>query len=380
MASLRRKPNSKYWIACFTLPSGRRAQRSTKTTDRKTAQRLADDFEKVARDRMTEAQARRVVSDIHQSITGKELRYLTVSSFIRKWIDSKHGTLADSSISDYENTTKEFLLFLGERAEAEMVYLTKEDIVAFRNQQAKRLAVATVNLRLKILSSAFGDAWREGLIEENPVAKVSRLKAESSQSSRRAFTIDELKLILTHSSGEWTGLILFGVYTGQRLGDLARLEWSNIDLDEKVLSMTTKKTGRRQILPIASSLLKWLLKRHEENPESEYIFPDAQSKINAMGKIGSLSNQFYKILTRAGLVADRSHKKKEEGDGSPKRAVSTISFHSLRHTATSLMKNAGVNSAIVQEFVGHQSKAVSQSYTHIASEALEAAAKVLPDL
>jgi hypothetical protein len=49
MAYLRRLPNSRYWIAGFNLPDGRRTQRSTKEKDRKAAiykitYRLADRF------------------------------------------------------------------------------------------------------------------------------------------------------------------------------------------------------------------------------------------------------------------------------------------------------------------------------------------------
>ena len=48
MASLRRFPRSPYWFACFTLPDGRRTQQSTKSTDRKEAQRIANKFEDAA--------------------------------------------------------------------------------------------------------------------------------------------------------------------------------------------------------------------------------------------------------------------------------------------------------------------------------------------
>ena len=48
MASLRRFPRSPYWFACFTLPDGRRTQQSTKSSDRKEAQRIANKFEDAA--------------------------------------------------------------------------------------------------------------------------------------------------------------------------------------------------------------------------------------------------------------------------------------------------------------------------------------------
>jgi len=44
------------------------------------------------------------------------------------------------------------------------------------------------------------------------------------------------------------------------------------------------------------------------------------------------------------------------------------------------MKSADVSPANVQEFVGHDSKAVSQTYTHFDTETLRRAADVLPHL
>ena len=63
-----------------------------------------------------------------------------------------------------------------------------------------------------------------------------------------------------------------------------------------------------------------------------------------------------------------------------KREQNEISFHSLRHTATSLLKSAGVSDAVAMEFVGHDSATVSRQYTHISTEALKHAAAKLPDV
>jgi hypothetical protein len=44
------------------------------------------------------------------------------------------------------------------------------------------------------------------------------------------------------------------------------------------------------------------------------------------------------------------------------------------------MKNAGISPAIVQEFIGHDSKAMSEHYTHIDLASLREAADAIPDL
>jgi integrase len=56
------------------------------------------------------------------------------------------------------------------------------------------------------------------------------------------------------------------------------------------------------------------------------------------------------------------------------------SFHSLRHTAVSLLKDAGIPDAVVVALVGHESSAMSHRYTHVAKEALAKAAKTLPEI
>lgn len=92
-----------------------------------------------------------------------------------------------------------------------------------------------------------------------------------------------------------------------------------------------------------------------------------------------LSRQFYDLMAGAGLVKNRTHKKTGKGR-SVKRTQNEISFHCLRHTATSLMKNAGISSAIVQEFIGHDSPEISANYTHIEMDAMRKAAESMPDI
>jgi len=53
-------------------------------------------------------------------------------------------------------------------------------------------------------------------------------------------------------------MILFGLYSGQRLGDIATLRWNNIDLAHGKLRFSTRKTGKTMILPLAEPLRKYI--------------------------------------------------------------------------------------------------------------------------
>jgi integrase len=57
-----------------------------------------------------------------------------------------------------------------------------------------------------------------------------------------------------------------------------------------------------------------------------------------------------------------------------------LSFHSLCHTAVSLLKDAGIPDALVMALVGHESAAMSHRYTQVGKEALQPATGSLPEV
>ena len=89
-----------------------------------------------------------------------------------------------------------------------------------------------------------------------PAMRVEKLhekqkQGDESKQARRPFTMEEIQKILSVADQEWKEIIFFGLYTGQRLGDLANLKWENIHLAEEELRFRTIKTNRYVILPLA---------------------------------------------------------------------------------------------------------------------------------
>jgi hypothetical protein len=74
MASITRKSNSPYWIACIKLPDGRRSQRSTKSRNRRDALRIALELEEATltaeKGRLSEKAARDTISAIYEIANG----------------------------------------------------------------------------------------------------------------------------------------------------------------------------------------------------------------------------------------------------------------------------------------------------------------------
>jgi integrase len=176
-------------------------------------------------------------------------------------------------------------------------------------------------------------------------------------------------------------MILCGLYTGQRLKDLAGLTWASVDLVAKEINFATSKTGRRQHLPIAKPLLAYLEALPSSDDPKAPIFPDLHKHAVKAGGSAVLSQQFHDLLAGAGLVTERDASKKSTGKGrSAARAKTEISFHSLRHSATSLLKKAGVSESVAMDLIGHDSAAMSANYTHTDDDARRAAVAKLPDI
>ena len=242
-----------------------------------------------------------------------------------------------------------------------------------------RYATRTANLYLKIIKMVFRSARLDGYLWQDPAEGVKTVKNREPL-TRRPFTLDELRAILAVADAEWQSLIKFGLYTGQRLSDLASLTWSQIDLSREEIRITTRKTVKPLLIPIAAPLREDLLSQPTgDNPKAP-VHPRAYAIIHAQnGRVGTLSNQFTELLVAAGFREPRDHQSRGIGRGG-KRVGMDTSFHSLRHTAVSLLKDAGIPDAVVMALVGHESAAMSHRYTHVGKEALSRAAQSLPEI
>jgi integrase len=424
MASLRIKDRSPFYFACFSLPDGTRTQRSTgvpiagvkradlaaletKLSDmldakvnitkekaapcqsilnakeaKRLAERVAFAFEDAAREGkaglLTEQKARKAIADVFSLANKGHMPSSSIRLFLDSWLKRKELEATEKTHQRYARVIELLLRFLGNRAGLDITHLTSKEIAAFREHLAKKLTVGTVNISIKVVRGALAQAKRDGLVDVNEGQRVTLLKRTKGL-ERRPFTLGELKRILEAANEEWRGMILVGLYTGLRLSDVATLTWANLDLRREEIRVTTSKTGRRQILPLAQPLLKHLTELPAGDDSAAPLFPSAHAARQRSQYGGTLSNQFYNILVTAGLAKKRTHESKGKGRDA-KRELGVLSFHCLRHTATSLLKNAGVSDAVARDIIGHDSPAVSAHYTHIDSVTKRKALEAMPDV
>jgi integrase len=384
MASVYKRPRTKYWVASFRDANGRWVTRSTKRLNRQEALNLALSWDNAAKDArqrlLTASQARKVLNEMLRISTGESLSNYTWKTWSEHWLENKTGSSTEATMVRYRQVLKDFGEQLGERVTAPLASITTNDVVKFRDKlRQEGRAVSTCNMVVKkILSVPFESARKLGHIPLNPVAGVEHLREESSRgrkskrSIREPFTPAELKAIIGKAKGDWKGATILGVTTGLRLGDVVNLRWENVNLESQLISVTTQKTGEDVLLPIHADFAAFL-KDHTKGIGKAFVFPTLAGK-GTGGKNG-LSGRFRSIMEAA-----KVKEKSIEASGEAGRTRNSKGFHSLRHTFNSLLLNSGVSDEIRKKLTAHQDDRIHEIYSHFDIKTFREAVEKIPSL
>ena len=379
MASVFRKSKSPFYFAAYRGANGERVQRTTKKRKRGDALEMAQAWERLAekgRNRtITEAVARRTVAEILEKSTGESLHFHTCRAWLDEWVTGKNGTTAPSTWKKYDQTVRDFLTHLGERADLTLAAIGPKDLRSFRDELAKGgRSPSTVNMAIKkTLSAPFFSAVKLGYLTLNPCAAVEALR-DGADAERDVFTAEQLAKLLEAADNEWKGAILLGYFTGLRLRDVANMAWECVDFDSLTLRIKTQKTGAVLTLPIHGELETWLRKQTRGIGKAS-ILPALAGK-GTGGRFG-LSGRFKAIMDTAKI---KGRILREAGEDSSGRTTSSLSFHSLRHSFVSALATAGVPAELRQKLSGHADARSHAVYSHHELETLRGAVAKLPSV
>jgi len=391
MPSLRKdsRGRSPFWICCYTSATGQRLQKSTKITIRPfKGEKRKDGSPKSVADKraealeaclgieraenhakngtLTEQQAKKIIGEIVERTTGEPLRNYKVRDWLDQWLDMKEQVRASKTMDRYRQVIRDFIASLGSRANLALSHVTPKDVLVYRSLITKAGKTArTANLSAKVVSAAFNTAVRQHIIESNPATALESLPVKSEE--KGTFTPDQVSKLVRAADGDWRSAILLRYYTGARLGDVANMRWSAVDWSKKVIRFTPSKTKKPVTIPLHPQLERELLKN--AGIGNAPMFPTPSGR-GTGGKHG-LSGRFNAIMERVGIEGKRT---KASGG----RTLSSLTFHSLRHSFNSALTNGGVSQEIRQKLTGHASAEMNAIYTHHELEALREAVSVIP--
>ncbi len=378
MASLRRSPNSPYWIAVVTLADGSRTNRSTRTTDKEEAKRIAGHYQdlinKGKQGTLTTDHAKKVMNDLLERCGVDPINKETVEEYLRRWAK---GRVNPSTAERYGSTVNLFLTHLGSKSRGLIGAVTHKDILGFiESRENERCAPKTISVDAKILNTAFNLARKLQIRADNPVERALALSPIVVDSSERdVFTPEQIAKLVNVAKGDWLTLILLGYYTGARIGDCASMQWDNVNLTKGVIDYVPQKTRKanktpkRVIVPMHPELEKHLQDLASTDKPENYLSPALAAK-GSGGKSG-LSEGFKRLIVAGGIDPKTS-----KGKGT--RQFSKLSFHSLRHGFNSILANEGIDQEIRMALTGHNTKAINSDYTHFDLPKLKSAIAKLP--
>ncbi len=216
-----------------------------------------------------------------------------------------------------------------------------------RTTRGELRTAATTNRYLGSLSPAFTVAVREwGWLEHNPCQKVRRMKEPKgrvrflSKQERE----DLLSACQKSSSRFLYPLVLLGLTTGARQGELLELEWKAIDFERRTIRLEQTKNDDRRSLPLTLPCLDELQKLFAARDlGTDLVFPSRDGS-----KPISIRTSWDSAIEAAGIQDFR--------------------FHDLRHTTASYLAMSGATTAEIAEVLGHRTLAMVKRYAHLSSD------------
>lgn len=189
-----------------------------------------------------------------------------------------------------------------------LISITKDKVSRLHEKLGQENGAAYANLSMRILRALFNfaagqyeDSEGKSLITENPVKRLSQTRAwyriERRQTFIKAHELSAwhngVKKLTNATLNDYLRLILF---TGLRRQEAAQLQWNQVDLKAKTLTIIDTKNREQHTLPLSDYLYD-LLSNRSQQATSPYVFPGT----GVGGYIIEPRKQIAKVIESSGI-------------------------------------------------------------------------------
>ena len=287
-----------------------------------------------------------------------------IESFLRE-LKSRRGCSLHT-IRNYRIDLIQFAQFLDKEglSGGDRRCLTAIDFLVIRRYLGTlhaRYQKKTIARKLSTIRSFFSFLERRGYVEANPAADIATPK--QGLSIPNYLPVDEMFRLLEGPDKQkplgirdWAILEIF-YSCGLRVGELAALDVSNIDFEQRLVRVVGKGDKER-IVPIGKAALG-ALGRYLE------VMPTLRKRMR-----GELQDEPLFLNSRGGRLTTRSIARIVKGYARQCSLMAEISPHALRHTFATHLLDGGADLRSVQELLGHASLSTTQKYTHVSLDRL----------
>ncbi len=328
MSLFKRKDSSSWWVKIII--DGRKVQRSTGTDDKIKAQEFHD---------------RLKAQRWEQQRLGVKPE--------RSWKDAVVRWLSETSEKATHDEDRRKLVWLHTHLGDKMLNeITLDVIDGIKAAKLKEATKATTNRYLALVRSILiraRDEWE--WIDKAP--KVRLFKETASR--ERSLTREQASRLLAELPEHQREVVLFALATGLRQSNVLRLEWSQINLEQRHawIHGAQSKNRRPIAIPLNETAYGVLIRQQGKHPSRVFTF---------RGKpLNSANNKAWiHALQRAEITDFR--------------------WHDLRHTWATWQRQAGTPTHELQRLGGWRTGAMVERYAHLAPDHLAVAAARLDSM
>ncbi|OXE37457.1 MAG: hypothetical protein CGW95_01525 [Phenylobacterium zucineum] len=228
--------------------------------------------------------------------------------------------------------------------------VTREALTKFHGELVDH--PRTANMALGVMRVALNIAVERGWIAKNPALKMKQYPERRRQ---MVLTPEQMRALLAAMDRQpprrWASVFLYRLllFTGLRLREWAKAEWSWINLDAGMMSLPDTKTGARVVH--FGDEVRVILLQIKSHPLSSkvWVFPNE-------GHTGPLTHPYN---CWDDIVADTGLK--------------GLRMHDLRHTFASYSLLSGANIKEVQQMLGHKTLRTTERYVGVFDETIRSA-------
>ena len=331
------------------------------------------------------AKEKEIDADTNEGIK-VEARYVIINEMYDLWVQLKRG-IKDNTFENYKYMYNTFVRpsFGKKRIQT----LKKSDVKIFYNYLADQrcLQASTIDSIHTVLHQVLDMAVDDKYIRNNPSDKALKELKQShafKTEKRRALTIAEQELFLNYlrnneTYSHWYPIFAVMLGTGMRVGEITGLRWCDIDLDNGVIDInhtlvyychrhevelngcyfninTPKTKASNRKIPMIESVKEAFLmeKANQEKTGikcsavidgySDFIFVNRNGKTQHQGTLNKAIRRIIRDCNDEVLLNDEN----------ATVLLPHFSCHSLRHTFSTRMCEAGINVKVIQDTLGHQ--------------------------
>jgi len=301
---------------------------------------------------------------------------LTFADWAKEWLAFKAGQRRSTLARDLAAIRAHFDPVIGEVPVGAVTPLQVRRIA--QNMQQAGLTAKSVRTYMGTLQAIFATAVDSDMIGRSPVRLRSLGLRPVVKKERPTISASQLNALADAIDGRYRALVLLAGMVGLRWGEAIALRVGDVDFLRRVIRVeqtVEEVSGQARIVPQVKS------------DASRRTVAAPPTLINALAthvsrfRAEAGHDDLHFLGPRGGVLRRHFEARKFKPAVRAAGLPETLTFHGLRHVATSFMVANGEHPKVIQVRLGHADPAVSLGiYAHVSAEVDRAAADRLDQL